>query len=167
MLTGMGRHDDHPLTILALELAPALLFAASVGFAVSVWTNEPLVVNAPLLAAAAAFVSAFSGLRQLGSPRRGLELPMIESEPVADEQSFVIPADMSEAEHREPIWIEGSSDEDLAAPVSDESVIASASDLLARIGGRPLETDAPEIDPLPDPDRDIAQVLDELRRALR
>lgn len=154
----MGRHDDHPLAILALELAPAALFAASVGFAVSVWTNEPLVLNVPLLAAGAAFLAAWLGLRSLDISLPTVAAPFSETAAAtkgSDSQvSAEIPADDNPGSE---------------APVnlSDEAAIASASDLLARIGGRHVGQDVPLPPPLRDPDGDIAQVLDDLRRALR
>jgi hypothetical protein len=69
--------------VLALEVIPAGLFAASVGFAVRTAAVQPLAFAA--IAGLAAFVTALLGLRRLRGVETPVELPHFDVDPIEPE----------------------------------------------------------------------------------
>jgi hypothetical protein len=151
---------------LALEVAPALLFAASVGVAASTVTGQPLEIGVPAAACAAGFLVAWAALRRFGSAMPRYALPPFDS------AAIPLPDEAEPAE-------EPSSDDELllvdvlAEPPPDSRVIRLfdfAATLAAAEAQSPVDHHArlpAGAAPAPDATRELHEALDALRRSLR
>jgi len=164
---------------LALELAPATLFGASVGFAALRAGGQPLAIAAS--AGAAALLLAWAGLSRIGKDQPSLDLPAFEVDQFPEAESVDL-HDAEEAVACEPLRADAppyvSLDELLLDDVLanlppdsrvvrlfDSAPVPTAGELQARID-RHLRAEHRPIAP-PDASHELHEALDALRRSLR
>lgn len=165
--------------VLALELAPATLFGASVAFAALRAGGQPLAIAAS--AGAAALLLAWVGLRRIGKDQPSLELPAFELDriPEAENADIIHVEDAVACEAVSPDPSPSVSpdelllDDVLADLPSDSRVVRlfasapvpTAGELQARID-RHLRGERLPSAP-PDATHELHEALDALRRSLR
>lgn len=162
---------------LALEVTPASLFAASVGFALFSAAGQPLLLSA--LAATVAFLLAWALLRRLGASEDApMELAHFDLDDLEPED-FAEPVDDSEPEsantgEQPQIAIDELLLDDVLTDLPAESRVVSlfqpqaaptAGELQAQID-RHLRCGTPAM-MLPDATQELHEALDALRRSLR
>lgn len=159
---------------LALEIAPAALFAASAGFAAFTAGAQPLEIAVG--GAVAAFGLAWAGLHRIDGGESRIELPSfgidpIDSEEISIERGAAVAPDVPGTEPAAPAEL--LLDDILANLPADSRVVRlfdsapvpTAGELQARIDRHLRGQTRPAV--APDATEELHQALDALRRSLR